>query len=201
MNKCGLIVGGVFAAIAGAAGVIFGGIYLAQGPDAHCEYYSGYYNYYEDCSGLSYVTMGVLQLIGAVCMIGAAVCTFIFTCSARFQKYHAENNGGDDDGDRKPRDDLTQTANFDVVIPSSGKKSSKGNKKTQKDDGTAISNLSTSSTTTKTITHMPDGSIKTEVMTILPDGSKQITISTAPAAIDEVDDTSVDKDFDASYKV
>lgn len=207
--------GGVFAAIAGAVGIIVGGIFLATN-NSNCYYYNNYddfyYSTYYTCSGPTYVTRGILQLIGAALMIGAAVCTFTFTCGARFLKYHPENDGGEtgeDYGDRKPNDDPPRTVEAIAVTPIPGKKSKTGKKKTKKntsDDGTAVSNLTTGSAS-KTITHMPDGSIKTEIETINPDGSKQITttiekpLEPTTSAIDEDDDSSSDEDVNAANNV
>lgn len=168
LNKSGLITAGVLCSVVAAVAFLLGAIMLAN----RCI--TGDYIAYGDTIVCYYTYAGVLQLIGGGLMIGAAVCTFNFTCGPRYNKYH-----GGDDADPEP-----------IVIAAVIQSKEQPGQQKKKSSHDSISQLSTGSGETKRITTLPDGSIKTETETVRPDGSRVVT--TTIEKPNEEDDSSVD---------
>lgn len=98
MNKCGLIVAGVFACIAAAGTIAIGVYWLAVADDYY--YYDGYsYTTTKQAND----TVGILGLIGGGIWITVATLIFIFVCGPRFRKY--ESNSDDANNKNQQSDD------------------------------------------------------------------------------------------------
>lgn len=115
MNKCGLLVAGVFACIAAAGTIAVGGYSLVLADDYSDDFYSSSTNQ-------AYFTVGILGLIGGCIWITVATLIFIFVCGRRFRKY--ESNSDDGNNKNQQSDDNlpvvtipTTTANQEPMKP------------------------------------------------------------------------------------
>lgn len=93
MNKCGLIVAGVFGCIAAVILAIFAILWLVGGQSACAETY--YYEYDEAACWSSWITLASLGLAGCLLWIATAVCTFVFACGSRMAKFQSEGASGE----------------------------------------------------------------------------------------------------------
>jgi hypothetical protein len=143
MNKCGLNTAGVFMAISGAAAITWGGLAAAWG-----------------IVGLSF-----LGFIGGALYIASAVCTFLFTCSWRYDKYHGKSKKDGEGGDVEQGN--ATVSNMAAIADIKNRPSG--------DEVSEMNTAASSNSITKTIYHLPDGSIRTDTEITLPDGTKQVT--------------------------
>lgn len=87
MNKCGLITAGVFAAITGCVCIGAGAIILASGLTRTCQYTDDYY-YDSSYCARAVTTASSIVIVGGLIWIACAVCTFVFVCGKRFNRFN-----------------------------------------------------------------------------------------------------------------